>query len=115
MKLNLTLLQKHLDKFADEFKLAIIKEIGNLAVECSSVDDFKSRLDELCDKNIGKTSLEVLAGFGVRLPESFPEDEISSEPRPSDNFALQNELVDVKEKIDKLNDRDKSQQAASKS
>lgn len=115
MKLDLDSLKEHLDKFADEFKLAIIKEIGNLAVECSSVDDFKSRLDELSHKTIGKTSLEVLMGLTpTRLPE-FSNPEISSELRSSENSALQNELVAVEKKIDKLNDRDKAQQAESKS
>ena len=69
MKLDIDLLKAHLSRFADECKLTV-EQIGDLADECSFIDDFKSRLDELCRKTIGKTSLEVLAGFGVRLPVS---------------------------------------------
>ncbi len=114
MRLDLTLLKNQLNRFADECRLTI-EEIGALADRSFSVNEFKSRLDELCDKNIGKTSLEVLAGFGVRLPESFPEPKISSEPRPSENSPMQNEIVTIKEKIDRLEERDKSQKSESKS
>ncbi len=104
MKLDLDLLKNHLNWFADGCDLTI-KKIGDLADECSSVDDFKIKLDELCPN--GTTSLEVLAGFGVKLPDT----KTTSTPLPSENSALQNELVEVKEKIDKLNERNKSQQA----
>jgi len=106
MKLDLDLLHNHLSRFADRCKLTI-EQIGDLADECSSVDDFKSRLDELCRKTIGKNSLEVLAGFSVRLPDS----KTPAKPQPTENSALQNEIVEVRRKIEKLIERDKTQQA----
>lgn len=110
MRLDLDLLKKHLNWFADERNLTI-KEIGDLADKCSSVDEFKSKLDELCLKKIGKTSLEMLAEFNVRLPDT----KTSSKPQPSQNSALRNELVEVQGKIDELVERDKAPKAESES
>jgi gas vesicle protein len=104
MRLDLDLLTKHLNRFADEGKLSP-EEIGILADKSSSVDDFKTRLDELCQAKTGKNSLEILAGIGVRLPDTVNSQKSSN---PSENSPLQNELVEVQKKIDNLNERDKS-------
>jgi hypothetical protein len=104
MRLDLDLLKNHLNRFTDECELSPEK-IGTLANESSSVDDFKNKLDELCRDKTGKSSLEILAGIGVRLPAT----ENSQKPsNPSENTPLQNELVEVQKKIDNLNERDKS-------
>lgn len=105
MRLDLDLLKKHLDSFADEFKLRVIKEVGELADNSSSTDDFKIKLDKLCRDKTGKTSLEILAGIGVRLPTTV---NIQQPSNPSENSPLQNELVEIQKKIDNLNQRDKS-------
>ena len=104
MWLDLELLKNHLNRFADECELSPEK-IGTLANESSSVDDFKNKLDELCRNKTGKTSLEILAGIGVRLPATVNNQKSSN---PSENSPLQNELVEVHQKIDNLNERDKS-------
>ena len=110
MRLNLGSLKTHLHSFAYECNLTI-KEIGELADNSSSVNDFKNKLDKLCEKNISKTSSEVLADFGMR----FANSNTSPKPTPTENSPLQNELGEVKGKIDKLNERDKDTQAESKS
>jgi len=66
-------------------------------------------LDELCVKYIAKTSSEVLAEYNVRLADTY----IPPEPQPTENSPLQNELVEVKGKIDELNKRDKTPKAES--
>ena len=108
MGLDLVLLKKHLKAFSVECNVTI-EEIGVLADESSSVDDFKSKLDELCP--IGKTYSEVLAEFSVR----FANTNSPTEPTPTENSPLQNELVEVKGKIGKLNERDKKLKVESES
>ena len=111
MTLNLNSLKKHLHSFAYECNLTI-KEIGELADNSLSVSDFKNKLDELCEKNISKTSSEVLAEFGLK----FANSNTSPKPTPTENSPLQNELVEVvKNKLDKLDERDKDLKAESKS
>lgn len=106
MQLDLDLLKKQLNRFADECKLTPEK-IGILADESASLDDFKISLDKLCRSRVGKTSLEILAGINVRLPDmkNYPN---SSEPQISENSPIQNELIEVEQKIDNLKQRDKS-------
>ena len=106
MTLNLNSLKKHLHRFAYECNLTI-KEIGELADNSSSVSDFKNKLDELCVKNINKTSSEVLAEFNLKLAKT----NIPPTPTPTENAPLQNELVEVERKIDKLDKKDKASES----
>lgn len=107
MRLNLDLFKNHLNRFVDESQLTPEK-IGVLADEASSVDDFRNKLDELCRNKTGKTSLEILASIGVRLPSTPNATNDPKSPTPSENSPLQNELVEVQKKIENLNQRDKS-------
>ncbi len=110
MGLDLDLLKKHLQAFADKCNLTI-EDIGSLADESSSVDVFKSKLDELCFNSSGKKLLEVLAEFSMKLPSSNPP----INETPTENSPLQNELVEVNKKIDELREKDKTPKAESNS
>lgn len=109
MQLNIDLLRNHLTRFADEAQLPFEK-IGMLADESLTAEDFKNKLDKLCFEKTAKTSLEILAGISVRLPNTVNSSKSSN---PSENSPLQNELVEVRKKIDSLNQRDKLTQAES--
>lgn len=108
MRLNLDLLKNHLNRFADECQLPPEK-IGTLAEISASVEDFKNKLDELCLNKTSKTSLEILAEISVRLPDLPTTINSQKSTNPSENSPLQNELVEVRKKLDNLNERDKSQ------
>lgn len=114
MELDPDSLKNHLNKFADESILIFIKEIGNLADKSLSADDFVSRLDQLCKKTIGKTSSELLAERSLRLPDPRNPRSATKE-RKTENNSLQNELIEVKGKVNELIDRLNSRQTESES